>query len=135
MTLPDPVPGERRRVQPVQQRERQAGPVLGQQDPGQHQLSRLARVVWLVVRAEAVLLHETGGGGQVTLSQQQPGPLRRDRVEQARRPRCGLTGLADRLQRPGRIATGLPDPRQRGQARGQRRGIDELPARGIPSAT
>jgi hypothetical protein len=35
---------------------------------------------------------------------------------------------AYRIQRPGRITAGLPDPRQRHQAIGQRRGVDELPA-------
>ena len=77
--------GFRRGVQPVQQRERLAGPVLGEQDPGQHQVPGLPCVVWLVVRAEAVLLRETGRAGQVALGQQQPGPLGGDRVEQAGR--------------------------------------------------
>ena len=80
-----PVLGGRRGVQPVQQGECLAGPVLGEQDPGQHQVPGLAGVVRLVVRAEAVLLRETGRGGQVTVGQQQPGPLGGDRVEQARR--------------------------------------------------
>ena len=38
----DPVLSGRRRMQPVQQRERRAGPGLGQQDPGQHQMPWLA---------------------------------------------------------------------------------------------
>ena len=122
------VPGFRRRVQPVQQREGLAGPVLGEQHPGQHQVPGFARVVRLVVRAEAVVLRESGRRGQVALGQQQPGPLGGDRVEQAGRTWCGLAGLGDRLQRPGRIAGGLPDPRQRGQAAGQRGGVDELAA-------
>ena len=80
-----PVLGDRRGVQPVQQRQRLAGPVLGEQDPGQHQVPGFAGVVWLVVRAEAVVLRESGRGGQVALGQQQPGPPGGDRVEQARR--------------------------------------------------
>ena len=118
----------RRGVQPVQQCEGLAGPVLGEQHPGQHQVPGFARVVRLVVRAEAVVRRESGRGGQVALGQQQPGPLGGDRVEQACRTWCGLAGLGDRLQRPGRIAGGLPDPRQRGQAAGQRGGVDELAA-------
>ena len=73
------------RVQPVQQRERLGGPLLGQQHPGQHQVSRLPRVVRLVVRVEAALFRPARGRGQVALGQQQPRPLRRDRVEQAGR--------------------------------------------------
>ena len=42
-----------------------AGPVLGEQDPGQHQVPGLAGIVRLVVRAEAVVLGETGRGRQV----------------------------------------------------------------------
>jgi len=61
-------------VQPVEQREGLAGPVLGEKDPSQDQVPGFAGVVWLVVRAEAVVLRETGRGGQVTLGQQQPGP-------------------------------------------------------------
>ena len=73
-------------VQPVQQRERLAGPVLCEQDPGQDQVAGFASVIWLVVRAEAVVLGETGRARHVTLGQQQPRPLRRDRIEQAGRP-------------------------------------------------
>jgi hypothetical protein len=64
-------------------REGLAGPVLGEQDPGQDQVPGFAGVVWFVVRAQAVVLREPGRGGQVTLGQQQPGPRGRDRVEQA----------------------------------------------------
>ena len=38
-------------------------------------------VVRLVVRAEAAFGRPAGGGGQIALGQQQPRPLRRDRVE------------------------------------------------------
>jgi len=105
-------------VQSAQQRERLPGPALGEQDPGQHQIPGLTRIVWLIVRAEAGLRRETGRSGQVALGQQQPGPPGRNRVEQARRAWCGLFGLGDRLQLPGRIAGGLPDHGQGGQAAG-----------------
>ena len=55
-----PVLGDRCGVQPVQQRERLAGLALGQQDPGQHQMPRLARVVRLVARAEAASARSSG---------------------------------------------------------------------------
>ena len=45
-----PVLGGRRRVQPVQQRKRPAGPALGEQHPGQHEMPRLAGVIRLIVR-------------------------------------------------------------------------------------
>ena len=45
----DPALVGRGAEQPLQQRERRAGVVLGEQHPGQHQISRLARVIWLVV--------------------------------------------------------------------------------------
>ena len=115
-------------MQPVQQCQRLPGPVLGEQEPGQHQVPGLARIVLLVVRAEAVVLCETGRGGQVTLGQQQPGPPGGGRVEQAGRTWCDPLGLGDRLQCPGRITGGLPDHRQRGQAVGQRNSVDELAA-------
>jgi hypothetical protein len=92
-----PVLGFRRGVQSVQQCERLAGPVLGQQNPGQHQMPGLAGVVRLVVWAEAVVPRESGRGGEVTLGQQQPGSPGRYRVEQARRACCGLPSLGDRL--------------------------------------
>jgi hypothetical protein len=50
-------------VQPVQQRQRLAGSVLGEQDPGQHQMPGFAGVGRLVVRAEVVVLRESGRGG------------------------------------------------------------------------
>ena len=81
-------------MQPVQQRQRLAGPVLGEQDPGQHQMPGFAGIVRLVVRAEAAAPGPSGGGGQVALGQQQPGPLGGDGVEQAGRTWCGLVGLA-----------------------------------------
>ena len=123
-----PALGGGRRVQPVQQRERLAGEALGEQHPGQHQIPRLAGVVRLVPGGEALLLRPASSSGKVALGQQQPGMLRRDRVEQPDRARLGPHGLADRLQRPGGITAGLPDPRQRHKAGGQRRGVDELPA-------
>ena len=117
-------------MQPPQQRERGAGTVLGEQHPRQHQILRLPWVVRLVADAEAAFLRPAGGPGDVTLGQQQPGPLRRDGIEQARhvRARRGQPGLADRLEGAGRLAVGLPDPRQHRQASGQRRGEDELAA-------
>jgi len=62
-----PVLGFRRGVQPGEQREGRAGPVLGEQEPGQDQVPGFAGVVCLVVWAEAVFLRETGRGGQVAL--------------------------------------------------------------------
>ena len=76
-----PFLAHRRGVQPVQQRERPAGLVLGQQEAGQYQVPRLAGVVRLVVCLEAALGYPAGGGGQVALGEQQPGLLGRDRVE------------------------------------------------------
>ena len=52
-----------------------------------------------------------------------PGP-----DEQASRHRRGMLGFADRLQRSGRIAGGLPDPGQRHPARGRRWPVEELAA-------
>ena len=101
---------------------------LGQQDTRQHQVPTLARVVRLIIRAEAALGGPPGGLGQIALGQQQPGMLRRDRVEQPGRARRGLPGLDDRLPGPGRIAAGLPDPRQRRQAGGQGPQVGELAA-------
>ncbi len=66
----DAVLADRRRVQPVHQREGPVGPALGEQHPGQQQIARLVRVVRLVVRAEAAFLRPVGGGSQVTLTQQ-----------------------------------------------------------------
>ena len=116
-------------MQPLQKRERLAGLALGEQHARQHEILRLLRVRWLVVPTEAAFPRPFGYSRSVALGQQQPCPLRRDRVEEVgkgrawRDPQC----LADRLQRPGRIPLGLPDPGQRGEARGQWRGIDELP--------
>ena len=90
-----PVLGGGRGVQPVQQGERLPGPVLGEQDPGPNQVPGLTCVVWLIVRAEAVLLREPGRCSEVALGQQQPGPPGRNGVEQARRARRGLSGLGD----------------------------------------
>ena len=123
-----PVLGGRGRVQPAQQRKRPIGLPLGQQDARQHQVLTLAGVVRLVIRVQAAFLRPAGGLGQVALSQQQPRPLRRDRVEQPGRARRGLRGLADRLPGPGRVTAGLLDPRQRRQAGGQRREVGELAA-------
>ncbi len=112
-------------VPPVQQRERLARKALGEQYPGQHQISRLAGVVRVVAGAEAALLRPAGGSSEIALGQQQPRPLRRDGVEHPGRARLGLPGLADGRQGPRRITVGLPDPRQRHQAGGQRRGVEE----------
>ena len=92
-----PVLGDRRRVHPVQQRERRGGPILGQQHPGQHQVSRLPRIARLVPGAQAGLIRPPRGRGHVALGQQQPRLLRRSRVEQAsRRPgeACSASPIA-----------------------------------------
>ena len=115
-------------MQPPQQRKRRTEAVLGEQHPGQHQILRLPRVARLVIRAEAAFFHPAGGRGDLALGQQQPGPLRRDGVEQAGRARRDQPGLAHRRQGPGRITVGLPDPRQGSQASGQRLGVGEPPA-------
>lgn len=44
------------------------------------------------------------------------------------RPGRDPLGLGDGIQGAGRITAGLPDPRQGGQAGGQRQGRDELAA-------
>jgi len=124
----DPVLGDRRGVQPVQQRQCLGGPLPGQQYPGQHQVSRLARVARFVFGVQAGLISPARGTRRVALGQQQPGPLRRGRIEQASRHRRGMIGFADRRQRSGRIAGGLPDPRQCHPARGRRWPEEELAA-------
>ena len=65
----------------------------------------------------------------------QPGPLRRDRVEQGDHLRAqpGLPGLAHRLQGPGRVTMRVPDPGHDSQAGGQRLGEGKLPAQRDPS--
>jgi hypothetical protein len=123
-----PLLGGRRSVQPVQQRERLGGPLPGQQHPGQHQVSRFPRVARLVFGVQAGLVSPPRGRGHVALGQQQPGPLRRGRIEQASGHRRGMIGFADGLQRSGWIAGGLPDPRQRHPARGRRWPEEELAA-------
>ena len=71
-----------------------------------------------------------GGRGDVAVGQQQPRPQGREGVEQAGHAgaRRGPLSMADCLQGAGRIPLGLPDPRQGGQARGQRLGVAEPPA-------
>jgi hypothetical protein len=122
--------GGGRRVQPPQQGKCLGGEVLGEQHPGQHQILPRPRVARIIIRAEAALLRPAGGCGHVALRQLQPGPLRRDRVEMADHSlaRRHQPGLAHCLPGPSRVAPGLPDPRQGGQARGQRLGVGELPA-------
>ena len=95
-------------MQPVQHSRRPAGPVLGEQHPGQHQIPGLPGVVRLVVRGEAVLLRPALGGGQVALGEQEPRSLRRDGVERAGRARRGLPRFADRLQGLGLVTGRLP---------------------------
>ena len=91
-------------------------------------MPRLPGIVRLIVRGEATVLRPTDGSSDVALGQQQPHPLRQDRIEQAGRPRRCPLGFYYCVQRSGRIGGGLPDPCQRHQARGQRRGEVELPA-------
>ena len=62
------------------------------------------------------------------MGQQQPGLLGRDRVERPGLRLRGPHGLPHRVQRPGLIPPGLPDPGQRHQAGCQRRDIGELAA-------
>ena len=62
-------------MQPLQQAERQGGLLLGEQHAGQHQVPQLPGVVRLVASAEAAFLRPPGGGGNVTLGQQQLGQL------------------------------------------------------------
>ena len=57
---PGPVLGGRRRVQPVQQRQRPLGLPPGEQDPGQHQVPRLPWVDGIVVRSEAATPASSG---------------------------------------------------------------------------
>jgi hypothetical protein len=118
------------RLQPLQQLTRLVGPAVGEQHPHQHQMLRLPGIARLVAGAKAALLRPGGGCRDVALGQQQPRPLRRNRVERAGhlRARRGPLSLAYRFQGAGRITGGLLDPRQRRQAGGQRRGVDEPPA-------
>ena len=79
--------------------------------------------------AKPVLLGPVGGRGDVALGQLQSRPLCRYGIDQATHGRAGRDplGLADCLQRAGRITGGLPNPRQSGQAGGQRRGVAGRP--------
>ncbi len=110
------------------------GSLLGEQHPGQHQIRRLLRVIWLVVWAETSSRCPLGGRVDVALGQQQPRPLRWHRVEQGDHLRAqpGLPGLAHRLQGPGRVTVRVPDPGHDSQAGGQRRGEGKLPAQRDP---
>ena len=69
-------------------------------------------VAHLVVRAQAALLRPADGRREVALGQQQPSPLRGDRVEQAVTPGSGATRSAssDRVQGASVVTLGLPDP-------------------------
>jgi hypothetical protein len=104
-------------------------PWLGEQHPGQDQIRRLVRVIWLVVWAEASGLCPLGGRADVALGQQQPRPLRRHRIEQADhlRAQLDLPGCAHRLHGRRRVAKCVPDPGHDSQAGSQRRGEGKLP--------
>ncbi len=121
--------------QPPQQGECRAGVVSGEQHPGQHQIGRLPRVIWLVVWAETSSRCPLGGRVDVALGQQQARPLRWHRVEQGDhlRTQPGLPGLAHRLPGPGRVTVRLPDPGHDSQAGGQRQGEGKLPAQRDPA--
>jgi hypothetical protein len=75
-----------------------------------------------------------GGLGDLAAGQQQPRPPDRHRVVQRDHLRAQLDplGLADRLQRAGRITLGLPDPGQHAKAGGQRLGVGQLLAQRDP---
>jgi hypothetical protein len=64
------------------------------------------------------LLDPAGGLGDLAVGQRQPGPNRRQGVEQADHGGAQLDplGLTDRRQRAGPVTLGLPDPGQNGQA-------------------
>ena len=64
----DPALVGRGAEQPLQQRKRRAGVVLGER-PGQHQICRLARVIWLVVWAETSSRCPLGSRRDVALGQ------------------------------------------------------------------
>ena len=130
----DPALAGRGVEQPLQQGEGRAGVVLGEQHPGQHQIGRLLRVIWLVVGAETGSRCPLGGRADVAPGQQQPRPLRRHRVEQGDHLRAqpGLPGLTHRLPGPDRVTVRLPDPGHDSQAGGQRQGEGKLPAQRDP---
>ena len=86
--------GGRGRVQPVEQRERLARLILGQQHPGQHQMPLLARVIRLVTRAEAVLPRP-------------PAAASRSPCASSSRARCAGTGL-NRPGGPGEACSASP---------------------------
>ena len=91
--------------------------------------STLLRVARFVVRAETVPLGPAGSRIDVALGQQQPRPLRWHRIRKACSGRAWRHpfGLPDRVERPGGITGGLPDPRQGRQPSGERRGVVDRP--------
>ena len=107
------------RVQPVQQRQCRAGPVLGEQYPRQDQMFPLTLKCRLVAVMKAARFRPAGGSSDIALGQHQPCPVRRDWVETIThgRARGYPIGLAHRFQGARLVASGLPDPCQSGQAR------------------
>ena len=118
--------------QPVEQDQRRSGIILGEQQPGQDQVAWLARIVKRAVGPQTLISAPPGHLGHVSLGQQQPGPLRRDRVEQPGGARGERLRLRDGLRRPVPVAGRLADPGQEGQPGRQRRGVDELTAQRRP---
>ena len=123
-----PVLGGRRRVQPIQERDRPIGKALGEKQAGQHQMAGFPGVVGIVVRVEAAAAGPVGGSGEIALGQLQPSSLRRNGVEQAGGARGVVLGFAHRVEGSHAVTARLADPRQRRQADGQRQGVNELPA-------
>ena len=79
--------------QSLQERERRARVVLGEQHPGQYQILRFSRVIRLVVRTETSSRGQLCGRGDIALGQQQPRPLRVEQGEHLR-AQLDLPGLA-----------------------------------------
>ena len=78
-----PVLGGRRGEHFLHERERLSRALFGEQHPGQDQVLPFARVARFVDRAQASFSGPLSGASDVALGQQQPRPLRGDRVEQA----------------------------------------------------
>src|SRR5262245_36552427 len=117
-------------MQALKQPERPTGGALGKQHPRQHEVFALPRPARLVASPQPAPLGPASGGGALAVGEQQPRPPHRHGVEKRYHPwaRLNPLGLADRVQRTGRIALRLPDPGQHAKAGGQRAGGGDLPA-------
>ncbi len=120
------------RVQTIEQRHRQLRMILGEQQPGQDEVARLAGIVRRVAGAEAAVIGPPRRRRHVPLGQQQPGALSRNRVEQPGRARGERLRFRHRVTCPGPVTGRLADPGQGHQPGGQRRSVHELTAQRDP---